>query len=136
MVSHGIHRFRWVPFSYPSRTEANQNAGFWFCRAKNAAPRHFLNALTVLQEISYYFLYTKSSATQGFLLFPSTSVIAIPKSPLISTFTFSKNTKPRWLNLSSTICYNQNGGSICKNSAVLFHLGRFCDIIYSNQHIM
>ena len=27
------------------------------------------------------------------------------------------------------------GGSICKNSAVLFHLGRFCDIIYSNQHI-
>ncbi|MBO7196385.1 MAG: hypothetical protein J6V80_03530, partial [Clostridia bacterium] len=25
-------------------------------------------------------------------------------------FTFSMNTKPRWLNLSSTICFNQKGG--------------------------
>ena len=38
------------------------------------------------------------------LQFPSTSVIATPKSPLISTFTSSKNTKPRVSDLSSTIC--------------------------------
>ena len=31
--------------------------------------------------------------------------------------------------LASSICFNKCGGSICKNSAALFTLGRFCGII-------
>ena len=68
--------------------------------------------------------------------FPNTSVIAILKSPLISTFISSKNTKPRWLNLSSTICFNQKGRFDymlsrlfwCKNGATL------CAMIFTISH--
>ena len=71
----------------------------------------YQTALSKLQEIitalRRLFRYTKSSASAE--LFCFVSVIAIPKSPLISTFTSSKNTKPRWLNLLSTICFNQKG---------------------------
>ena len=68
--------------------------------------------------------------------FPSTSVIATPKSPLISTFTSSKSTKPRWLNLLSMICSNQKGRFNymlsrlfwCKNGATL------CAMIFTISH--
>ena len=71
---------------------------------------------------------------QGF--FSSTSVIAILKSPLNLVFISSKNTKPRWLNLLSTICFNQKGRFNymlsrlfwCKNGATL------CAMIFTISH--
>ena len=43
------------------------------------------------------------------ITFEYLSVFDTLKSPLISTFISSKNTKPRWLNLLSTICFEQKG---------------------------
>ena len=60
----------------------------------------------ILQTLGRAFCFTTDLTLR---LFPSTSDIATPKSPLISTFTFSKNTKPRWLKQSITICFNQKG---------------------------
>ena len=60
-------------------------------------------------------------------LFPSTSVIAILKSPLISTFTSSKNTKPRWLNSSNTIIKRCESTSSLVSEWVQITLRAFCE---------
>ena len=61
------------------------------------------------------------------LLFTSTSVIAILKSPLNLTFTSSKNTKPRWLNQSITIIKRRESTSSLVSERVQIALRTFCN---------
>ena len=57
-------------------------------------------------KVQMYFYTQKALLLQSFCV----SLRAIRESPLrISTFTSSKNTRPRASDLSSTICFNQKG---------------------------
>ena len=69
----------------------------------------------------------KKLCDAGLFVFLSTSVIAILKSLLISTFTSSKNTKPRWLNLSSTIIKRRESTSSLVSEQVQIAPRAFCE---------